>query len=45
MVKRRLLVAIMAAGMAVVACSDAPQIVRAANKVVLVELFSTPLDE
>jgi hypothetical protein len=36
---------LIAAGMALFSCSDAPQIVRSANRVVLVELFSTPLDE
>ncbi|MGB9742221.1 MAG: hypothetical protein ACP5JB_04535 [candidate division WOR-3 bacterium] len=33
------------AGIIMLNCSDAPLISRAANRVVLVELFSTPLDE
>ncbi|MEO0070787.1 MAG: hypothetical protein ABIK39_01695 [candidate division WOR-3 bacterium] len=33
------------AGLVALCCSEAPQIVREANRLVLVELFSTPLDE
>lgn len=45
MKERLLLLAGIAAGLITVCCSDAPLIVREANRVVLVELFSTPLDE
>ncbi len=44
--KQRLLIFTgIAAGLITISCSDAPLIVREANRVVLVELFSTPLDE
>jgi len=42
---RLLLFAAIALVLITISCSDAPQIVREANRVVLVELFSTPLDE
>jgi hypothetical protein len=45
MEKRLVLFAAIAAGLITISCSDAPQIVREANRLVLVELFSTPLDE
>lgn len=46
LMKERLLIfALIGAGVITVSCSDAPLIVREANRVVLVELFSTPLDE
>ncbi len=33
------------AGLGLLSCSDAPQIVREANRIVLVEIFSTLPDE
>ncbi len=36
---------VLAAGGLLLSCSDAPLIERAANRIVLVELFSTPVDE
>jgi hypothetical protein len=41
----RCLFAGVAAGFVFFTCSEAPLIEREANRVVLVELFSTPLDE
>ncbi len=46
MMKRSLTIfTVLAAGGLLLSCSDAPMIERAANRIVLVELFSTPLDE
>ncbi len=39
------IVTVLAAGGLLLSCSDAPLIERAANRIVLVELFSTPIDE
>lgn len=36
---------VLAAGGLLLSCSEAPLIERAANRIVLVELFSTPIDE
>jgi hypothetical protein len=41
----RALIAGIGTGILLFNCSDAPLIEREANRVVLVELFSTPLDE